>query len=496
MTELISTHDKTNMKNFWEESFLLKMLKKFDVNKDNLFYKGLQTSFFLRTLNRLFLSVNIGISNITDKSFVVEKIDYFIMFGITILLMSLSFASTEAIGAIAVCCFIMFIIKLILKKGETLSFNTLDVPVISYILIAAVSAGFSMLFMPALKGYFKILIYFSSYLTFYNILKNKLNRTYYFLGVIGVVVYVQALIGIYQNYIGVEALASWQDESFVSPEYLMTRVYGTLQPLNPNLLAGFMLGSVMTFITLCSYFFMKQKYHTSILCFGAFLSVVYAIVLTGSRGAYIGLFVIVLMLFLISGYIIHHDYKEKTWLKKLWIYVLIGGMLAVFCLILSKPALQHRILSIFAFRADSSNSFRLNVYASCFSILKDHWFIGIGPGNEVFRLIYGLYMTTGFDALGAYSVPLEIAVESGIIAFLAFFWLIALIFIKSFKSIVKGPNLKHKILITSILLNIVAIMVHGTVDTVFFRPQVNLIFWMMVAIFAANVNNTEENYNS
>ncbi len=45
---------------------------------------------------------------------------------------------------------------------------------------------------------------------------------------------------------------------------------------------------------------------------------------------------------------------------------------------------------------------------------------GIGVGNQAFRLAYGLYMRSGFDALGAYCVPLEIAVETGVFGLLAF----------------------------------------------------------------------------
>ena len=77
-------------------------------------------------------------------------------------------------------------------------------------------------------------------------------------------------------------------------------------------------------------------------------------------------------------------------------------------------------MSIFAMRNDSSNSFRFNVYNSAIQMFKDNWLLGIGVGNKNFREIYGLYMKTGFDALSAYNIYLEIAVESGIFALIAF----------------------------------------------------------------------------
>ena len=53
-------------------------------------------------------------------------------------------------------------------------------------------------------------------------------------------------------------------------------------------------------------------------------------------------------------------------------------------------------------------------------MFKDNWLLGIGVGNKNFREIYGLYMKTGFDALSAYNIYLETAVESGIFALIAF----------------------------------------------------------------------------
>ena len=75
---------------------------------------------------------------------------------------------------------------------------------------------------------------------------------------------------------------------------------------------------------------------------------------------------------------------------------------------------------------------RFNVYNSCIEMFKDNWLLGIGVGNQNFREIYGLYMRTGFDALSAYNIYLETAVESGIFALLAF---LAFVLINLYKAI-------------------------------------------------------------
>ena len=135
-------------------------------------------------------------------------------------------------------------------------------------------------------------------------------------------------------------------------------------------------------------------------------------------------------------------------------------------------SLRARVLSIFAMRQDSSNSFRFNVYHSSFDMFKDNWLLGIGVGNQNFREIYGLYMKTGFDALSAYNIFLEIAVESGIFALIAFLGFLITLFKNSIKFILNSDKTKDVIIVSTAIISILAVCVHGLVDTVFFRPQI------------------------
>ena len=148
-------------------------------------------------------------------------------------------------------------------------------------------------------------------------------------------------------------------------------------------------------------------------------------------------------------------------------------------------SLRARVLSIFAMRQDSSNSFRFNVYHSSIDMFKDNWLLGIGIGNQNFREIYGLYMKTGFDALSAYNIFLEIAVESGVFALIAFVGFLITLIKNSIQYIKKSENVKNVILISTALISICAVCIHGFVDTVFFRPQIQFVFWTMVAIVRA-----------
>ena len=136
-------------------------------------------------------------------------------------------------------------------------------------------------------------------------------------------------------------------------------------------------------------------------------------------------------------------------------------------------------------RQDSSNSFRFNVYHSSVDMFKDNWLLGIGVGNQNFREIYGLYMKTGFDALGSYCVPLEIAVESGIFALISFVIFLILVIKYCLNICLNKNDNNSKILCLSVILMILATMGHGLFDTIWFRPQVQLLFWTNIAMLSA-----------
>jgi len=77
---------------------------------------------------------------------------------------------------------------------------------------------------------------------------------------------------------------------------------------------------------------------------------------------------------------------------------------------------------------------------------------------------------------------LEIAVESGIFALIAFVSFLVLFIKKCFNIFKNCDNLDSKILALSLVLMICAVMGHGLFDTIWFRPQVQLLFWTNIAM--------------
>jgi putative inorganic carbon (HCO3(-)) transporter len=185
-----------------------------------------------------------------------------------------------------------------------------------------------------------------------------------------------------------------------------------------------------------------------------------------------------------AGYL----WNKKPGVRPLLVLLLIALPIGLFGVIHLMPSFEHRFSSIFAGREHSSNSFRLNVWLSSLAMLKDNWWLGVGIGNQAFVLAYGLYMRSGFDALGTYCVPLEVAVETGFLGLLMFIWMVVAGLCRGHLSFWDSQSDWHRWLSAGAAAAMLAIMTHGLVDTVFYRPQVQFIFWLILAILLTSLN--------
>lgn len=410
------------------------------------------------------------------NSLFLQHIDKLIFASIMLVFLASTVMSSDVIGFIALITVFLTVVKILTKPDETLSCRGYELWLWAYFMIVIISLAGSTLFHLSLKGFFKTFTYMAFYFSLMQYLKNNKSKIPYLLGAIGLCVSFEAVVGFLQNFSHVEEISGWQDVSGLNPEEVMTRVYGTLKPFNPNLLGGYFVAGIPALYGLSAYFLTDKKYKLSIV--GVFLALLSTLTLflTGCRGSYIGMMVIFCSMFAVSAKYLWKNYKT--------IYLSVVGAVVAFATsaILLVSSLRARVLSIFAMRQDSSNSFRFNVYHSSVDMFKDNWLLGIGVGNQNFREIYGLYMKTGFDALSAYNIFLEIAVESGIFALIAFVGFLITLVKNSVQFILKSENTKSVILVATAAISICAVCIHGFVDTVFFRPQIQFVFWTMVAI--------------
>jgi putative inorganic carbon (HCO3(-)) transporter len=120
-------------------------------------------------------------------------------------------------------------------------------------------------------------------------------------------------------------------------------------------------------------------------------------------------------------------------------------------------------------------------------MISDRPILGIGPGNNAFNKIYPQYMRARYSALSAYSVFLEVLVETGFIGFSCFLWLLIVTFnqgIQQMRRLRASANPQGFWLIGAIAA-MFGMLSHGLVDTVWYRPEVSTLWWLMVAIIAS-----------
>ncbi|MFI3300993.1 MAG: O-antigen ligase family protein [Candidatus Gastranaerophilales bacterium] len=415
-----------------------------------------------------------------------QNIDKFICLSFVATIISSTLLSSNQQGICAICAIILTIIKLLVTPNFKISFKKNEIWLLTFFMIVLISVAGSSLLALSLKGFVKTCIYICFYASIRIYFKDNLKKIPLFLAIIACCIGFESIIAIMQNFAKVEAISGWQDLSRLNPEQIMTRVYGTLKPYNPNLLGGYFVAGIPAVVGSCVYTLLNKNYKYSIIFAILLVTSFISLFLTGCRGAYLGLITILFLIFLISAKFLWKKYKT------IFTSLIITTSIFIISAISAVSSLRARFLSIFAMRKDSSNAFRFNVYQSSIEMFKDNWLLGIGVGNKNFREIYGLYMKTGFDALSAYNIFLEIAVESGVFALIAFVGFLICTIITAIKFILNSKNLNNIILVSIALISITAILVHGMVDTVFFRPQIQFIFWTMVATISAICHDNQD----
>ena len=429
--------------------------------------------------NKIFKYSQEKLSFLYDHSLFLQHIDKFILLFVGLTFLGSTFMNSDSIGFFALIAIFLTVVKMLTKPNERLDFKKFEIWLVAYFMLVIVSLFGSTLFSLSLKGFFKTFVYIGFYFSVAQYLKNNKKMIPVVLGTLAICVAGESLVGFLQSFLHLDEISTWQDTSNLNPEDVLSRVYGTLKPLNPNLFGGYLVAGFPTVLGSVFFFLNRKQFKYAIIPAIFTLVSIYAIFQTGCRGAYLSLMLILGCVFLISA-----KFLWKTY-KKLYVSFISSIVVLFMMAITFVGALRHRFMSIFAMRNDSSNSFRFNVYHSSLQMFKDNWLLGIGVGNKNFREIYGLYMTTGFDALCAYNIYLETAVESGVFALIAFLGTLITLSINAVKFILTELDIEKVIYVAISIIAIWAVMFHGLVDTIYFRPQLQFMFWTYVAVISA-----------
>ena len=403
---------------------------------------------------------------------------------ISVVFLLAPYVSTTLIGVLLVAVAAFWLLVSFTAPKRTV-ITPVHVLVFFYWCIATVATAFSPVKSAALTGWVNLTLYLVLFALTAQILRSpKLCNwiiTSYLLTALMVGAY-----GVRQEFFGVQQLATWNDPN--SPLANDTRVYSYLG--NPNLLGGYLLPAIA--LSLAAVFVWQgwvQK-TLAVIMTGVNSACLY---FTDSRGAWLAMAVLVGALLLLF-YAWWREYLPRFW--QVWLLPLVFGSLAGLLLVafISLEPLRIRLLSIFAGREDSSNNFRIEVWQACFKIIQDYPLIGIGPGNDAFNQIYPRYMNSRYPALSAYSVYLEHVVEMGYLGFGCFLWLITVTINHGVRQLdrLRQSRNKRGIYLLAATAAAISLAFHGFVDTVWYRPQINTVWWLILAIIASFYDNFED----
>ena len=386
------------------------------------------------------------------------------------------YVSTTLIGILLIAVAAFWLLYTVSSSRGAIS--PIHLLVFFYWCVATIATAFSPVKSAALTGWVNLTLYVVLFALAAQILRSpRLCNwiiTCYLLTALIVSSY-----GVRQEFFGVQQLATWNDPNSALAND--TRVYSYLG--NPNLLGGYLLAAIA--LSLAAVFVWQgwiQK-TLAVMMTGVNSACLY---FTDSRGAWLAMAVLIGVLLLLF-YAWWREYLPQFW--QVWLLPLVfGALVALFVVaLLTLEPLRLRLLSIFAGREDSSNNFRIEVWQACFKIIRDYPLIGIGPGNDAFNQIYPRYMNPRYPALSAYSVYLEHLVEMGYLGFGCFVWLVTVTIDYGIRQLSRLCQNKTKrgFYLIGALAAAVSLAFHGFVDTVWYRPQINTVWWLVLAIIAS-----------
>ncbi|MBI4782056.1 MAG: putative bicarbonate transporter, IctB family [Oscillatoriophycideae cyanobacterium NC_groundwater_1537_Pr4_S-0.65um_50_18] len=388
------------------------------------------------------------------------------------------FVPNALTGVLLIACAGFWLLLTLSDEGEGDRLTPIHLLVLLYWGIATVATAMSPVRVAAFEGWTKLTLYIILFALMARVLRSPRIRSVVILVYLLVALLV-SVVGLRQWFFGATALATWVDQE--STLAGTTRVYSFLG--NPNLLAGYILPAVIFSAAAC---FAWKRWLPKALALSMWVINASCLILTFSRGGWIGLVVssFVLLMLLIYWF---SRYLPRFW--RIWsLPIALGVSMAVviFAVVAVDP-LRDRVMSMFAGREDSSNNFRINVWMAVIEMIRDRPILGIGPGNDAFNKVYPRYQQAGYTALSAYSIPLEIAVETGLVGLTCFLWILLVAFNQGWVQVHKLRQVANReaFWLIAAFATMMGMLFHGLVDTVWYRPQVSTLWWLMLALVAS-----------
>lgn len=325
--------------------------------------------------------------------------------------------------------------------------------IIAFAVVIAISSFISI----STSESIKIALLMIAFLLFYFVVINVVTTRKQLKGILYIMMLIAiftALYGIYQYVFGDVYSQAWLDSEMF--EDIKMRVYSTLE--NPNVYGEYLLLIIPIAISL---FYTEKGWKKKLFLFITIAITGLALVLTFSRGCWLGIILAVALLALI--------------IDKRFIFLEIVVLLLL-PFILPDTIIQ-RFMSI-GDMTDTSTSYRVYIWMGTLAMLRDYWISGVGMGLTSFNTIYPLYSYNNIKAPHSHNLYLQIIVEYGIIGFIVMMGIIY----NYFKTVIISMKVKKDILLGGLMTGMIGFLIQSMTDHTWYNYRVVLVFWIIIAL--------------
>lgn len=277
---------------------------------------------------------------------------------------------------------------------------------------------------------------------------------------------IAAAYGVLQYVLGLAELEWLDTEMFSNIEGRATSFFD-----NPNVLGCYLIMLIPLLNVMMIYL---KGWRSRLLSALSLVLTALCLVWTWSRGAWVGAIVAVVVFYLIFSY------------RSLAV-LLAGGLCLPLVGALTPSTVMDRLLSIGSM-SDSSTYFRVFTWRGVTAMLSKVWLSGIGVGQTAFEQIYPLFAYAGIEATPhAHNLLMEVLTELGISGCVTLIVIIVL-FAQACFTFIRSSTGEARMTVAAGLCGIIAALVMGLADNIWYNYRVFFAFWAIIALTVAYIN--------
>lgn len=241
---------------------------------------------------------------------------------------------------------------------------------------------------------------------------------------------------------------------------ITVRVYSTFG--NPLFLGEYLL---LLIPLICAMLISADNWKQRIACLIAVGIAGVCLILTYSRGCYLGL------LFAAAVFLVLLDRR----------FLFLGIIAVALCPLYLPESVITRFASI-GNMADSSSSYRVRIWLGSLAMLKDFGFCGVGPGYMAYNAIYPNYALHTVSAAHSHNMFLQLLCDSGIAGLLVFLGLLVSFYRMMFTAIRHETDRRARVMQIGCVSAVSGFMVQSQFDYSFHEFSVTLLFFAFLGL--------------